>query len=120
MHLLNITFHLIHVGIILFCLLAWLSPDLLIYHLILCILTLSSWFVIGYIVKKPGICIITAIQQKLRKHVNTNEVIENYVHFLLKSITGKDIDPKKVDLCTAISLYILTLLSIILNYRVYT
>ena len=116
MYFLNKLLHVLHLGIILFCLFAWIVPELLIYHFILCVLTLISWFVIGIAVKKPGLCVVTAIQQKLRNKINVDETIENYIHFLIKKGRGVSFKPHKIDYITQSFLYTLTALSIYLNF----
>ena len=117
MQALNALMHAVHLAIIGFCLAGWAIPGLLPWHLLLCLLTLASWFVLGFMIKKPGFCLITGIQQKLRKNMKDSEDMGNYMHFLAGKITGKKFSASKIDILTQAFLYTLTILSVILNVK---
>ena len=93
----------------------FLIPEFQFYHLLLCLLTLFSWFIIGFAVKRPGLFIVTELQQRLRLKLNNVEHMENYVHFMIKKLIGKEFNPQKVDILTQASLYLVTSISIYLN-----
>ena len=118
LRMLNYLFHIIHVALILFVVVGWSLEPLRTLHLVACSMVLVSWFVVGTIIGKPGYCIITGIQFRIRSRLGLQEKPQNYMAFLCQAIAGKRVNENKVDIVTQAGLYIPTALStILLLYR---
>jgi hypothetical protein len=63
--------HLLHIGIILFCLVGWLLPAARPWHLMLCGLIIASWFGVGAW-KGWGYCLVTDLHWRLLRRMGSN------------------------------------------------
>ena len=108
---LNTSFHLLHLAVVVFCLIGWMFSGLVFWHLLLCTLVLCSWFLVGPLIGHPGYCVLTGIQEKIRKGQKREEM-GNYIHYLTKKMTGKDWSPQKLDILTQVALYTVTIISV--------
>jgi hypothetical protein len=76
--MLNVLFHLIHLGIIFFFLFGWLWQKTLLPHFFLSILILLSWCGLG-LFYGFGYCLVTDIQWKIKKRMGEEPSTEYYI-----------------------------------------
>ena len=108
---LNIAMHGVHLGLILFTTLGWLVPAWRPAHLVLCALTVFSWFGLGIPAGKPGMCLVTEIQKKLWRRMAIEDR-DSYVVFLLERITGRRPDPARTEVMTQATFYVSAVISL--------
>ncbi|MDH5393598.1 MAG: hypothetical protein OEY11_10460 [Gammaproteobacteria bacterium] len=112
MYFINGVFHVLHIVIILSSLFLYLIDDLIAVHLMLQATILTSWLIIGPMIKKPGVCLLTELQKKLGLG-GSSGFTDSYMVFLSKKLGYKGNDAKKIELitfsvfsvCTALSLF---------------
>jgi len=113
---LNIGFFIFHSTLILFILIGWTWKKARRIHLIVLLLTASSWFVLG-IWHGFGYCPFTDWHYQVRMKLGHYDMPESYIKFLIQSITGLDIQQKLVDI-VAVSVLLLVLgLSVLLHVK---
>ncbi len=113
MALANGCLHVLHVAVILFSCLGWLSPATRPAHLVLAALIGCSWFVLGPLIGHPGFCALTGIQHRVWGALGRAEK-PNYMTFLYRKLTGRDPDPGRVQMVTQLTFYGTTAASIAL------
>lgn len=110
-YILNAFFHFLHVVIIVASLSLCLFESTIVYHLWLQATILFSWLVIGPLLSKPGMCVLTEVQKKMG--LNTNgDFPESYMIYLYNKLGFKGASDKTIDkvtfgvftLCTLVSL----------------
>lgn len=111
MFLLNSLFHLLHIVIIVSSLTLFLFDDLVVIHLWLQATILCSWLVLGPIINKPGMCLLTEIQKKMGLG-GDNDFPDSYMVYLFKKLGYKGNDTKKIDLITFSVFSVCTVISI--------
>jgi len=112
MALLNILFHALHLTIILSSLFLFLFEQLVGVHLILQAVILSSWVVIGPLINKPGVCLLTEVHKKLGLNKN-EEPPHSYIVFLVQKLGYKGKDYKKIDIITFAVFGVCTVISLV-------
>jgi len=112
MTILNVIFHLLHVLIILSSISLFLFEELVVVHLWLQATILFSWLVLGPIVNKPGMCLLTEIQKKMGLKHN-GEFPDSYMFYLSKKFGYKGNNTKKVDRITFSVFTVCTIVSIL-------
>ena len=113
---LNAFFHLLHITVILSSLFMCFFEDLLVIHLWLQASILSSWLILGPIMNKPGMCLLTEIQKKINKESHI-EFPDSYMIYLYNKLGFSTTDTKKIDTVTFSVFAVCTLISIA---RIYT
>ncbi len=113
---LNGIFHLVHITIILFVMVGWMFPNLMLAHLILSLLTLGSWFILGRWLGL-GYCPVSDWHWKTKAVLGEGLPDGTYIHLLLQNITGKKLDSSAVDKFVVISTLIITAISFALNLK---
>ena len=88
---LNALMHAFHVAFIVFYLVAWAVPPLRTAHLVLTVVTLVSWFAIGLVIGKPGFCLATEIQYRIRNRLGLQSERESYIVYLVERLTGRTV-----------------------------
>lgn len=96
---LNLLFHSLHLVIIFSSLTLFLFKDLVVIHLCLQASILFSWLIIGPILNKPGMCLLTELQKKMGLSQN-GELPHSYIVFLCQKLGYKGNDFKKIDRIT--------------------
>lgn len=109
----NAALHALHVGTVVFTLIGWIWPQTRPYHLIVCGLTLASWFVLGPLIGQPGHCFLTGFQHRIWGRMG-NPNRPNYMSYLAERLTGQPPNARRVELATQTGLYLCTLLSLVL------
>ena len=111
MFLLNLIFHVLHLVIILSSISLFLFKDLVVIHLCLQATILFSWVVIGPIINKPGVCLLTELQKKLGLS-QKGEIPHSYIVFLCQKLGYKGDDFKKIDRITFTVFGVCTVVSV--------
>ena len=114
MRALNALFHVFHLGLTLFTALGWMIPSWRVFHLAVCGLTLFSWFGIGLFLGKPGFCVLTELQFRIRRRLGIQTRRESYMLYLTRKLTGRAPNPMTVEITTQAVFYGVTLLSLVL------
>ena len=114
--LLNGVFHVVHIAVIIFVMVGWIFAPLRLMHLVLTMLTLSSWFVLGYWLG-TGYCPISDWHWKTKEALGEGKPNGTYIHQLLKRISRQDVDNEIVDKAVVISTLIIAFISLGLNLR---
>ncbi|MCX4026182.1 DUF2784 family protein [Endozoicomonas sp. SM1973] len=112
----NWVLHAIHIAIIIFSMIGWLFVATRLYHLVLCSLIIFSWFGVGIVAKKPGMCLVTELQKRVWKSMGIEDR-DGYIIYLVERVTGKTPSSKKVDIVTQIFFFSTFILSICLFVR---
>ncbi|MDE1464310.1 DUF2784 family protein [Spartinivicinus poritis] len=107
----NWALHTLHIAIIIFSMTGWLFAVTRPYHLVLCGLIIFSWFGVGLLVKKPGMCLVTELQKKIWKTMGIEDR-DGYIIYLVEKITGKAANSKKADIVTQVCFFSAFVLSI--------
>lgn len=107
--------HVLHVAVIVFSCVGWLSPATRPAHLVLAGLIACSWFVLGPLIGHPGFCALTGIQHHVWDELGRTER-PNYMNFLYRKVTGRDPDPARVNMVTQLTFYCTTAASIALFF----
>lgn len=116
LRLADIALHVAHVLFILAVLVLWAFPETRIVHLVLCGATLVSWFVVGPLIGKPGLCVLTAAQHWVWSRRGLADR-QNYMALIYQRLTGRRPGSRTtgtIDLITQVVLYTLTAFSLLL------
>ena len=97
--ILSLLLHGVHLFIIIFSVIGWMIPALRPYHLLLCLMIASSWFVLGAN-KGWGYCLVTDWQWNLMRRMGRTDLPSSYMPLLYRSITGHEGDDKRIELVT--------------------
>jgi len=110
--LLNVFLHILHVMVIISSLIMCFFESLIVFHLWLQGAILSSWVILGPIIKQPGMCLITEIQKIVNR--KNNIVFPNsYMIYLYHKLGFNVKDEKKINNVTFSVFTICTLISIV-------
>ncbi|MGQ5523628.1 DUF2784 family protein [Chitinimonas sp. PSY-7] len=112
--LLNGLFHVAHITIILFVMMGWLFKPLLPFHLALTLLTLGSWFILGRWLG-VGYCPVSDWHWKVKAALGAGRPNGTYIYFVLKNITGIELNVDIVDKMVVIGTIAIAGISLILN-----
>lgn len=110
LRLLNALLHGLHLAVIAFCCIGWIWPATRPWHLGLCGLVLTSWFVIGPLVDELGYCLLTGVQHKLWGKLGREEQ-PSYMVYLYEKLLRRPAPQRTVERVTQGVLYGATLLS---------
>lgn len=105
--------HVLHVAVIVFSCVGWLSPATRPAHLVLAGLIACSWFVLGPLIGHPGFCALTGIQHRVWDQLGRTDR-PNYMSFLYRKMTGRHPLPGRVEIVTQLTFYGTTAASITL------
>ena len=101
----DVSFHVLHAAVILFCVTGWAIPAARGWHLALVALIALSWFGIG-IWRGFGYCLLTDLHWRLKRALGQTELPESYVKYALDRLLRRDLDPGSVDALTARGFYL--------------
>lgn len=97
----NIALHALHLGIVLGAGIGWVFCQTRLATLALQGAILFSWFLLGPLTgRKPGYCLVTDMQWRLRHRIGMPARAGGYVKYLLDGLSGRDLDPATVDYWT--------------------
>jgi hypothetical protein len=111
---LNPMLHIVHIAIVSFVLLGWLVPEARFAHLVLCFLTLGSWFILGRWMG-VGYCPVSDWHWKIKESLGEGRPAVTYITFLLHKVIGMELDSNKVNQVVVYSTIVITMISLILN-----
>lgn len=109
----NVLMHGMHLAVISFSSLGWIWPQTRALHLVLAAGVAASWFLLGPIMGRPGLCILTEVQHRIWKRMGRTEM-PNYMPLLYERIAGHPGDPERINRVTQIAFYSTTLASAVL------
>jgi len=112
---LNVAFFIFHTGLIVFNLVAWAFPKTRRWQLYTLAATALSWFVMGFW-RGIGYCLCTDWHFRVRRELGYSDDSPTYVHLLIKSLTGADLDPNVVQSGTAIGFAFCLAMGIYANF----
>lgn len=115
-YLLNTLFHLLHSGIILFVMTGWAVPAWRLWHLMLVVLTLGSWFILGRW-KGAGYCPVSDWHWRLKRSMGGGAPEGSYILLLLRILTRREPDPVAVDKTVVAGTMLILAVSLLLNIR---
>jgi len=116
LQVLDIGFFIFHTVLVLFNLFGWAWKATRRWNLATLLLTSVSWFVLG-IWYGIGYCICTDFHFRVRRELGYHDTSNGYIQFLIKTLTGADLDPGLVQTVTAICFVVTLTISIFLNVR---
>lgn len=108
---LDIAFIVFHTALIVFNSIGWVFPTLRKWHLVSLSLTAFSWFGLGFWYGW-GYCICTDWHWQIRQHLGIETDSNSYIHFLIISLTGLDLDVPLVDALTLVLFFAIFAMSI--------
>ena len=108
--LLNVLFHLLHLSIIFFFLVGWISLSTRTAHFVLALLILLSWYGLGLFFGF-GYCLVTDIQWRLKKKLGQDPSTEYYIKYVIDRITGSDIQAGTINKFTTWIFFVLLVAS---------
>ena len=111
----NALSHLLLLATIAFTLVGWIWDATRPYHLIVCGLTLGSWFVLGPIIGQPGHCFLTGFQHRIWGRMG-NPARPNYMSYLAEKISGRPPEVRRIEIFTQLGLYLCTALSLLISF----
>ncbi len=115
LRVLDLLFHFLHSGLILFVLFGWIAGRTRFAHLVTTLAILFSWCVLG-IFFGFGYCIITDYHWRIKRKLNQGRLPEGYVKYMLDKITGRDTDPDFAENLARATLIVVFIITIIVNF----
>lgn len=112
-NLLDILFHALHLGIIIFFLFGWMIREARPAHYALALLILLSWYGLG-VFRGFGYCVITDIQWNIKKRLGNEPSTEYYMKYLIDNITGLNTRASIVNGVTTYTYFTILIISTIL------
>lgn len=116
LRLLDGFFTFLHLLIIGFNLLAWISAKTRKAHLVLIIVTALSWFGLG-IRYGWGYCPITDWQWDIKRQLGETNLPNSFIKYYADKLTGQSFSPDFVDTITALCFGIAAVISIYVNFK---
>ena len=113
---LNAFFFVFHTLFTLFNLVGWAFAQTRRWHLATLLLTAFSWFVLG-IWYGWGFCFCTEWHYQVRRHLGYTDQQGSYIHFLIRKLTGLNLNMQLVEQATLWTFIALVLLSTMANLR---
>src|SRR5690348_11449845 len=93
---LNLFFFVFHTAFTLFNIVGWAFRSTRKLHLITMLLTAASWFILG-IWYGWGYCVCTDWHWRVREAMGYHDRSDSYIHFLIRRLTGIEMDPVVVE-----------------------
>jgi hypothetical protein len=111
----DIFFTVFHTLLILFNLFAWIWKPLRRWHLATISLTLASWVILG-IWYGWGYCPLTDWHWDILRELGKTNLPNSYITFIIKRLSGLDVNPNLVDTMTLIFALLALAISIKVNF----
>ena len=111
--LINLSFHAVHLIVILWNCFAWLNPAWRFYHLMGILLTWFSWIILGYFYGF-GYCFLTDWHWQYLRSQGENGLPASYITYILR-LMSLEISPFIVDIITVSAFISASVISIYLN-----
>jgi hypothetical protein len=113
---LNIFFFVFHTAVIIFNLSGWIWRKTRKANLVLLLFTAGSWFVLG-IWYGFGFCPCTEWHWQVRARLGYLDMSPSYLVFLIRTLTGVEVDKSHVDIFAVAFLFSALAISVSLNVR---
>jgi hypothetical protein len=113
---LNVFFFVFHSSLILFILFGWMWRKTRKINLAVVLLTAFSWFFLG-IWYGFGYCPCTDWHWQVRMKLGYCDMPSSYLIFLIRSLTGWDVNKMLVDVFAVMFLFLALCVSVVVNYR---
>ena len=107
---------LLHVLVIGFNLTGWIWNSTRKWHLLLVVVTASSWIFGGFFYGF-GYCFMTDWHWQVKEKLGVMGLPSSFIKYGVDSITGMSFDPALVDLVTGISFGVVAVLSLVVNRK---
>ncbi len=114
--ILDVFFILLHLAIIGFNLLGWISRRTLRWHLLSVILTAGSWFLLG-IWYGMGYCPITDWHWQVKRQLGAEDLPSSFITWFAQQIWPGTVDPLLIDWMTGIGFGLAAIISLYLNWK---
>ena len=111
---LDFFFILFHTSLVFFNLFGWIFRKTRIWNLIILLLTGSSWFILG-IFYGIGYCPFTDWHFRVLERMGETNLPVSYIEYIVERFLPVDVNPKLVDIFTAVLFFAALIISIILN-----
>lgn len=98
-------FHAAHLGIIFLNIFGWLFPNTQKATLMVQLLTLLSWFGLGWHYGF-GYCCVTDCHSRIQRYLGQAGFPGGYIKFLVDRMTGMNADPVIIDRITAVIFFV--------------
>jgi hypothetical protein len=112
----NVFFFVFHSSLILFILLGWLWTKTRKINLAVVLLTAFFWFILG-IWYGFGYCPCTDWHWQVRMRLGYYDMPSSYLTFLIRSLTGYDVNKTLIDVFAVVFLLLSICASVVINYR---
>lgn len=112
--ILNAAFHFLHIFVITFVAIGWIYPPFHLAHFVLTLLTLGSWFILGHWFG-VGYCPLTDWHWKIKSKLSGARPNGTYIHLGLERVTGRQINPDRVDRVVLLGTILIAGLSLMQN-----
>lgn len=103
-----------HIVVMVFIVVGWIFPVTRLANFILIVLTLLSWFGLG-LRHHLGYCLLTGMQSKIRQRLGRKEM-HSFVLDFFERVTGRTLNPKRVDIAAQAVTYLCALISLYVNF----
>jgi hypothetical protein len=114
--LLDIAFIIFHTALTLFNLLGWIWKRTRLWNLVTLLLTALSWFGLG-IWYGLGYCPCTDWHWQVRHKLGYTDMPHSYIKFLIRQVTGLDLNAVLVDTATIVLFFLALVISLYLNFK---
>lgn len=115
----DLSFHVLHAAVILFCVTGWAIPSARGWHLALVALIALSWFGIG-LFRGFGYCLLTDLHWRVKRALGQTDLPESYVKYALDRLLRRDLDPGSIDALTTRGFYLAALAGVAVNLSALT
>ncbi len=115
---LDYVFFLSHLIVILFNLFGWIPLKTRKLHLVVLLLTLGSWFALGFW-KGFGYCFLTDWHWQIKEKLGEHNLPASFIKYLVDELFNIESDPQFIDILTFTALLIALCCSIYLNIRIF-
>ena len=116
LNFLDILYYVLHMAIILFNTLGWISLKTRKANLALLTVTFFSWFGLG-LIYGIGYCPFTQWHWEVKAKLGQGPLPANYIQHIFQKFLGLDLASKTVDYLTFTFFFGSLILSLVLNYR---
>ena len=115
LHILDVLLTFVHLAIILFNLFGWIPKQTRNAHLVLVLLTASSWFLLG-IGFGMGYCPITEWQWRVKEQLGEKNLPASFITYYANKVTHRNWAPAFINTVTGVSFAAAALLSVYVNF----
>ncbi|MDH3649879.1 MAG: DUF2784 domain-containing protein [Saprospiraceae bacterium] len=108
---LDISLTILHGIIILFNLIGWIWKKTRRFHLIILLMTITSWLVLGAW-HGLGYCFLTDWHWQVKGQLGEHGLPNSFIKYAVDLLVSRDIDPRSIDIATAGTMILISILTI--------